>query len=75
MPKPLLSPRFQEVALSDVRKSINFCKKINKDIVGIIENMSGYVCPHCGKTADLFAPAAEKPRRPSSISVSWVKFF
>jgi Mrp family chromosome partitioning ATPase len=44
----------QEVALSDVRKSINFCKKINKDIVGIIENMSGYVCPHCGKTADLF---------------------
>ncbi len=44
----------QEVALSDVRKSINFCVKINKDIVGIIENMSGYVCPHCGKTADLF---------------------
>jgi len=44
----------QEVALSDVRKSINFCKKINKEIVGIIENMSGYVCPHCGETADLF---------------------
>lgn len=44
----------QEVALADVRKSINFCKKINKPIVGLIENMSGYVCPHCGKTADLF---------------------
>ncbi len=44
----------QEVALSDVRKSINFCKKINKDIVGMVENMSGYVCPHCGETADLF---------------------
>jgi Mrp family chromosome partitioning ATPase len=44
----------QEVALSDVRKSINFCKKINKEILGMVENMSGYVCPHCGETADLF---------------------
>jgi len=44
----------QEVALSDVRKSINFCKKINKEVVGLVENMSGYVCPHCGETADLF---------------------
>ncbi|MDA8404070.1 MAG: Mrp/NBP35 family ATP-binding protein [Desulfobacteraceae bacterium] len=44
----------QEVALSDVRKSINFCKKINKPILGMVENMSGYVCPHCGKTAELF---------------------
>ncbi len=44
----------QEVALADVRKSINFCKKINKDIVGMVENMSGYVCPHCGETAELF---------------------
>lgn len=44
----------QEVALADVRKSINFCKKINKEMVGLIENMSGYVCPHCGETADLF---------------------
>ncbi len=44
----------QEVALSDVRKSINFCKKINKEMFGMVENMSGYVCPHCGETADLF---------------------
>jgi ATP-binding protein involved in chromosome partitioning len=44
----------QEVALADVRKSINFCKKINKEMVGLIENMSGYACPHCGETADLF---------------------
>jgi ATP-binding protein involved in chromosome partitioning len=44
----------QEVALSDVRKSINFCKKVNKEMFGMIENMSGYVCPHCGETADLF---------------------
>lgn len=44
----------QEVALSDVRKSINFCKKVNTDILGMVENMSGYVCPHCGETAELF---------------------
>jgi ATP-binding protein involved in chromosome partitioning len=44
----------QEVALSDVRKSINFCKKLNMEIFGIIENMSGYACPHCGEEIDLF---------------------
>lgn len=44
----------QEVALMDVRKSINFCKKLELDISGIVENMSGYACPHCGETMDLF---------------------
>lgn len=44
----------QEVALMDVRKSINFCKKLELDISGIVENMSGYACPHCGETTDLF---------------------
>lgn len=37
----------QEVALADVRKSINFCHKVNLEIVGLVENMSGLVCPHC----------------------------
>ncbi len=44
----------QEVALGDVRKSINFCKIVKMDIFGLIENMSGYSCPHCGKDIDLF---------------------
>ncbi len=52
--RPIIVTTPQEVALSDVRKSINFCKKVEKNIFGMIENMSGYVCPHCGKTADLF---------------------
>ncbi|MCP4687252.1 MAG: Mrp/NBP35 family ATP-binding protein, partial [Desulfobacterales bacterium] len=38
----------QEVALADVRKSINFCKSVNMEIFGLVENMSGYTCPHCG---------------------------
>ena len=44
----------QEVALADVRKSINFCKAVNMEIFGLIENMSGLTCPHCQKMIDLF---------------------
>jgi len=44
----------QEVALADVRKSISFCKTMKMEIFGIIENMSGCTCPHCGKNVDLF---------------------
>ena len=44
----------QEVALADVRKSINFCKTVNMEIYGLIENMSGFSCPHCGETIELF---------------------
>ena len=44
----------QEVALADIRKSISFCKHVQMDIVGLIENMSGFVCPHCGKEINIF---------------------
>ncbi len=44
----------QQVAISDVRKSIQFCRKLNVKILGIIENMSGFVCPHCGGKVDIF---------------------
>ncbi|MFO7715334.1 MAG: Mrp/NBP35 family ATP-binding protein [Desulfosarcina sp.] len=44
----------QEIALADVRKSINFCKTVKMEIIGIVENMSGYICPHCGKSVDIF---------------------
>jgi len=44
----------QEVALADVRKSINFCKKVKMAIFGLIENMSGFTCPHCGEMIELF---------------------
>lgn len=44
----------QEISLADVRKSINFCQKINLSVLGIVENMSGYFCPHCGKELPLF---------------------
>lgn len=44
----------QEISLADVRKSINFCKTVKMPIFGIIENMSGFACPHCGEVIDLF---------------------
>ena len=44
----------QDVALVSVRKSINFVKKLNMKQIGIIENMSGFTCPHCGKNIDIF---------------------
>lgn len=44
----------QDVALLDVRKSIAFARAVNLPVLGIIENMGGMVCPHCGKEVDVF---------------------
>jgi Mrp family chromosome partitioning ATPase len=44
----------QEVALMDSRKAINFAKALEVPVIGVIENMSGLKCPHCGKEIDLF---------------------
>jgi Mrp family chromosome partitioning ATPase len=44
----------QEVAMLDSRKSIQFARHLNIPYIGIIENMSGFTCPHCGKKIDLF---------------------
>ena len=55
----------QEVALHDVRKGMMMFKKVNVPILGIIENMSYYLCGHCGERSDIFSTggglrAAEK---------------
>lgn len=44
----------QEVSLMDSRKALNFARVLKLNIYGIIENMSGLKCPHCGKKIDLF---------------------
>lgn len=44
----------QDVALLSVRKSINFARAIGMPIIGLIENMSGFICPHCGKETEIF---------------------
>ncbi|MDA8144314.1 MAG: Mrp/NBP35 family ATP-binding protein [Thermoplasmatales archaeon] len=44
----------QDVALLDARKAMNFATQLKLPVLGIIENMSGFVCPHCGETANIF---------------------
>lgn len=44
----------QEVALLDSRKSVTFAAQSHIPVIGIVENMSGFVCPHCGKAVDIF---------------------
>ncbi|MBI4807092.1 MAG: Mrp/NBP35 family ATP-binding protein [Desulfovibrio sp.] len=44
----------QEVSLADVRKAINFLQYAQANILGLVENMSGLICPHCSKEINLF---------------------
>jgi len=44
----------QEVSLLDISKAVTFTKMLKMPILGLVENMSGFTCPHCGKTADIF---------------------
>lgn len=45
----------QAVSLTDVQREINFCRKVGVPIGGLIENMSGFKCPHCDCSTDLFS--------------------
>ncbi|XP_059613047.1 cytosolic Fe-S cluster assembly factor NUBP2 homolog [Phlebotomus argentipes] len=45
----------QEVAIDDVRKEVTFCRKTGIKILGIVENMSGFVCPHCSDCTNIFS--------------------
>ncbi|HLV30746.1 MAG TPA: Mrp/NBP35 family ATP-binding protein [Chitinispirillaceae bacterium] len=50
----------QDVATFDVRKSIDFCNKLSLPVAGVIENMSGFLCPHCGKETAIFGTGGGK---------------
>jgi len=45
----------QDIALLDARKAVNMFRKVDVPILGIIENMSYFICPHCGGRSDIFA--------------------
>ncbi|KAI9834918.1 MAG: cytosolic Fe-S cluster assembly factor nbp35 [Sclerophora amabilis] len=53
----------QEVALLDVRKEIDFCAKAGIRILGVVENMSGFVCPKCAHRSQIFRPSTGGARR------------
>jgi Mrp family chromosome partitioning ATPase len=50
----------QEVATMDARKSAKFIEKLGLPVIGVVENMSGMVCPHCGEEIDLFGKGGGK---------------
>jgi len=58
--KAIIVTTSQEISLADVRKSINFCRHVNMEILGVIENMGTFRCPHCRQPVDLFKKGGGK---------------
>ena len=50
----------QAVAVGDVRRELTFCRKAKLDILGIVENMSGFVCPNCKDCTNIFSKGGGK---------------
>ncbi len=50
----------QELAIVDVRRSIMFCHRLELPILGVLENMSGFICPHCNERIDIFGAGGGK---------------
>ena len=50
----------QAVSTADVRKELNFCAKTGIRVLGVVENMSGFVCPHCSECTDIFGSGGGK---------------
>jgi len=50
----------QAVAVGDVRRELTFCRKTGLKVLGIVENMSGYVCPHCSTCTNVFSSGGGK---------------
>lgn len=48
----------QRVAAADVSRSLSFCEQLSFPIAGLVENMAGFVCPHCGERVDVFSAGA-----------------
>jgi Mrp family chromosome partitioning ATPase len=58
----------QEVSVLDSRKAVTFARRLDLKVLGIIENMSGFVCPHCGQAYDLFmAGGGERAAREMGV--------
>ena len=56
----------QEISLLDVRKEISFCQKVGLPVIGVVENMSGFVCPCCSTKSDIFAGAPQGAEKMAS---------
>ncbi len=61
----------QEVAITAVRKSVTFCRRLGLPVLGVVENMSGFVCPGCGLVTDVFGAGAGE-RMAASMGVPFL---
>ncbi|MFP4249078.1 MAG: Mrp/NBP35 family ATP-binding protein [Armatimonadota bacterium] len=58
----------QEASLADCRKAINFAHKVDLRVLGVVENMSGFVCPSCGEATNVFSTGGgEKMARQMNV--------
>ncbi|MGI6098874.1 MAG: P-loop NTPase [Lentisphaerae bacterium] len=61
----------QDVATADVRRSITFCRQLDLPVLGVVENMSGFVCPHCNTVTEIFKSGGGE-RMAESMGVSFL---
>ena len=61
----------QKVAAVDVRKSITFCRQIKVPILGVVENMNGFICPKCGEITQIL-PSGGGPQIASDMHVPFL---
>ncbi|XP_069426604.1 cytosolic Fe-S cluster assembly factor NUBP2 isoform X3 [Ovis canadensis] len=52
---PCPFPGLQAVSVGDVRRELTFCRKVGLRVIGLVENMSGFVCPHCSECTNIFS--------------------
>jgi ATP-binding protein involved in chromosome partitioning len=58
-----------ELSAAVVQKAITFARRLNMPIIGVVENMSGFVCPHCGTKSDIFqSGGGEKMAQEANVS-------
>ena len=50
----------QDVAHLDAKKVLDLCRRVNVPVIGGVENMSGFTCPHCGERTEIFPPVSER---------------
>ena len=64
----------QSVVQEDVEKSVNLVKNLNIPIIGIVENMSGFICPHCENEVHIFGKDGEFKLQIRWVSTFWVDY-
>lgn len=69
--KVIIVTTSQDIALQDSKRVVNFAKTLNMPVIGIIENMSGFICPKCGYRTDLFKTGGAR-RAASMLSVHFL---